>query len=321
MTRKILVTGAGGFVGTALIRAIDTEGWRVRATSRHLGRTWPERVEVIQMADISERPDWAFAVQGIDTVVHCAARVHVMRDETADPLTAFMAVNCAGTLELAKAAQQAGVRRFVFVSSIKVNGESTSLDHPFTADQEANARDPYALSKYEAEQSLRMLAANTGMEVVIIRPPLVYGPGVRANFRSMMNWLHRGVPLPFGAIHNRRSLVAVGNLASLIVRCVTHPAAANQTFLASDGEDLSTTQLLVALAAALGTRARLIPVPAAWIERTAALAGRADLAQRLCGSLQVDISKARQLLEWAPPLSVAEGLRHAAQQFLVEAAR
>ena len=321
MTRDILVTGASGFVGTALLQRIGAEGWRARATSRHAVRAWPAGVEGFQVADISDRPDWTSAVQGIDTVVHCAARVHVMRDGNADPLAAFRAVNCTGTLDLAKAAQRAGARRFVFVSSIKVNGESTSTDHPFTADQEANARDPYALSKYEAEQSLRSLAANTGMEVVIVRPPLVYGPGVRANFRSMMSWLHRGVPLPFGAIHNRRSLVAVGNLASLIVQCVSHPAAANQTFLASDGEDLSTTQLLMRLATALGTRARLIPVPPAWIERAASVAGRADVAQRLCGSLQVDISKARQLLDWAPPVSVAEGLSQAARHFLLEARR
>ena len=321
MTRNILVTGAGGFVGTALLKQIDAESWRVRATSRYPGRVWPAGVEAIQIADISERPDWTSAVQGIDTVVHCAARVHVMRDAMTDPLAAFRAVNCAGTLDLAKSAQQAGVRRFVFVSSIKVNGESTSPDHPFAADQEPNARDPYAVSKYEAEQALRMLATNTGLEVVIVRPPLIYGPGVRANFRSMMAWLHRGVPLPFGALHNRRSLVSVGNLASLIVRCVSHPGAANQTFLASDGEDLSTSQLLVRLAAALGTRAWLVPVPPAWIERASAVAGRADLAQRLCGSLQVDISKTRQVLAWAPPVSVADGLSQAANQFLVEARR
>lgn len=275
----------------------------------------------MQVTDLSPSTDWSAALEGVDTVVHCAARVHVMSDSSADPLAAFRLVNLEGTMRLATQAQRAGVRRLVFVSSIKVNGESTQPGQPFTADQQCAPRDPYGMSKHEAEQALRKLASDTDMEVAIIRPPLVYGPGVKANFLSMMRWLDRGIPLPFGALGNRRSLIAVDNLASLITRCALHPAAANETFLASDGDDLSTTQLLRRLAAALGARARLLPVPAKWIERGATLSGLSPLAQRLCGSLQVDVTKTRSVLDWAPIISVEEGLQRTARAFLADKAR
>jgi len=201
---------------------------------------------------------------------------------------------------------------------VKVNGETTDGRLPFTADETPAPSDPYGISKREAEEGLRQLAAQTGLEVVIVRPVLVYGPGVKANFRSMMNWLSKGVPLPFGAIHNKRSLVALDNLVDLLVTCIDHPAAANQTFLASDGHDLSTTELLQRLGKALGKPARLLPVPAAWLKGAATLAGKGGLAQRLCGSLQVDSGKARTLLGWQPPLDVDQALRATALNFLKE---
>jgi nucleoside-diphosphate-sugar epimerase len=219
-------------------------------------------------------------------------------------------------LNLARQAAEAGVRRFIFISSIKVNGEGTPLGAPYRADAQPQPADPYGISKMEAEQGLRALAGETGMEVVIIRPTLVYGPGVKANFLNMMRWLHKGVPLPFGAIHNRRSLVALDNLVDLIVTCIEHPAAANQTFLVSDGEDLSTTELLRRMATALGAPAHLLPVPSWLLEAGATMLGKKALSQRLCGSLQVDISKTRELLGWTPPLSVDAALRKTAKHFL-----
>ncbi|CRM19961.1 UDP-glucose 4-epimerase [Pseudomonas sp. 25 E 4] len=238
-----------------------------------------------------------------------------MSDASSDPLTEYRKVNVVGTLKLAEQAAQAGVKRFVFISSIKVNGEGTRPGQPYTADDVPSPCDPYGVSKMEAEQQLRLLAQSTGMEVVIIRPVLVYGPRVKANFRSMMSWLNKGVVLPLGAIGNQRSLVALDNLVDLIVTCMTHPAAAGQTFLVSDGEDLSTTQLLRRMGAALGKPARLLPVPAMLLEWGAALIGRKSIGQRLCGSLQVDITKARDLLGWVPPTSVSEALKKTAASF------
>ena len=269
--------------------------------------------------DLEPSSDWSAALVGISTVVHCAARVHVMADTAADPLTEFRRLNVQGTLNLAHQSASAGVQRFVFVSSIKVNGEATQSGSPFAADDVAAPLDAYGISKMEAEQGLRDLAAKTGLEVVIIRPPLVYGPGVKANFAAMMRWLQRGIPLPLGAIHNQRSLVALDNLVDLIVTSLTHPAAANQTFLVSDGEDVSTTELLRRMGQAMGRPARLIPVPVSLLKLAAALVGKPDVAQRLCGSLQVDIEKTRRLLDWTPPLSLDQGLRKAAKGYGREA--
>jgi len=261
--------------------------------------------EIVGTTDFSE------ALAGITTVVHLAARAHIMRDTAADPLTAFRAVNVEGTLNLARQAVESGVKRFVFVSSIKVNGEATKLGMPFSADDMPAPLDPYGVSKMEAEQGLRQIAAETGMEVVIIRPPLVYGPGVKANFAALMRAVQRGWPLPLGAVHNQRSLVALDNLVDFIVTCLSHPQAANQTFLVSDGHDLSTTELVRGLARAAGVPARLLPVPVWALQAGASLLGKGDVVQRLCGNLQVDISKASNLLGWVPPVSVDEGLRRA----------
>ena len=309
---KVLVTGASGWVGRCLcLRLIDGD-FQVCAAVRSVVQASRE-LEVALVESIDGSTDWRVALTGVQVVVHLAARVHVMNDRSTDPLAEFRKVNVQGTLNLARQAAAAGVRRFVFISSIKVNGESTQPGRSFTADDVPAPLDAYGISKMEAEQGLRQIADQTGMEVVIIRPPLVYGPGGKANFAAMMRWLQRGVPLPLGAIHNQRSLVALDNLVDLIVLCLMHPPAANQTFLVSDGEDVSTSELLRRMGQAMGRQARLIPVPANLLKLAAALLGKPDVAQRLCGSLQVDITKTRQLLGWTPPLSLDEGLEKAAK--------
>lgn len=312
----ILLTGASGFVGQALLASLG-QRHRIRIVVRDSrAARCPEGVAIVQ-ASLSLDQDWSAAVSEVNVVVHCAARVHIMNDVAVDPLAEFRRVNVAGTLHLARQAAQAGARRFIFLSSIKVNGEHTLPGMPFTAEQPPAPQGAYAISKYEAEDGLRALAQETGMEVVVIRPPLVYGPGVKANFLAMMRWLARGVPLPLGSItENRRSLVALGNLVDLIATCIEHPAAANQVFLVSDGEDLSTTALLQRMASALGRPARLIPLPTAALTLAAGLLGRSGLARRLCDSLQVDIGKTKELLAWSPPLSVDEGLRRTAEHWL-----
>jgi len=263
----------------------------------------------MRLATRADSADWGKVLFGITTVVHLAARVHVMHDTEADPLMAFRVVNVEGTLNLTRQAAAAGVKRFVFISSVKVNGELTQSGRAFTEADSPDPQDAYGLSKHEAEQGLRQLAVDTGMEVVIIRPPLVYGPGVKANFAALMRAVQRGWPLPLGAVPNQRSLVALSNLVDFIVTCIAHPQAANQTFLVSDGQDLSTTELVRGMARAAGVPARLLPVPVWALQAGATLLGKGGAVQRLCGNLQVDISKARQLLGWVPPISIDEGLR------------
>jgi UDP-glucose 4-epimerase len=311
---EILVTGATGFIGKAVVHRLLTEnGLRTVAVAvRRDVEQWIARVVPHVTGDLEPTADWSVALEGILAVVHCAARVHIMVDKSGNPLEEFRRVNVQGTLNLARQSAKAGVKRFVFVSSIKVNGEMTQLGVPFTADDEPAPLDAYGVSKMEAEQGLREIARQTDMEVVIIRPPLVYGPGVKANFAAMMRWLKFGVPLPLGSIHNQRSLVALDNLVDLISTCLSHPAAANQTFLVSDAEDVSTTELLRRMSSSLGWPARLVPVPVAWLKIVAAMAGKQDVARRLCGSLQVDVEKTCRLLDWTPPLSLDEGLKKAA---------
>lgn len=312
----ILLTGASGFVGRALWGSLEKRCCVRIALRKPAAAEFSEDADVVR-ASLSPDQDWTEVVQGVSVVIHCAARVHVMNEEATDPLAEFRRVNVDGTLHLAQQAAEAGVRRFVFLSSIKVNGEHSQPGQPFTADQQLAPSDPYGVSKFEAEVRLRALSQETGMEVVIIRPPLVYGPGVKANFQAMMSWLWRGVPLPLGRVtENRRSLVFLDNLIDLIVTCIDHPAAANQTFLISDDEDLSTAALLRRMATALGQPARLIPVPERLIVLAAKLIGRPGIVQRLCGSLQVDISKTKQLLGWVPPVSMDEGLRITAEHWI-----
>lgn len=315
--RAILVTGATGFVGSALCRSLlDAGVFDVHAALRSSSAALVAGVEPFTVGELSSETAWGAALTGVDVVIHAAARVHVMNETADNSLDEFRRVNVQGTLNLARQAAAAGVSRFIFISSIKVNGEFSRPGQALTADDVPAPLDPYGVSKYEAEQGLFELASATGMQVVVIRPVLVYGPGVKANFHSMMRWVRRGLPLPLGAIDNRRSLVALDNLLDLIVTCIDHQRAANQIFLVSDGEDVSLTQLLRALGRALGRPARLIPVPATMLRLAAVMFRRRDLAQRLLGSLQVDITKNRQLLGWTPPVTLSQGLEKAARSLL-----
>jgi len=307
---RILVTGATGFVGNAVLcqLSLSSVGSLV-AGLRKQTHGLPQGVEPIVVGDLLAGTDYSPVFKhDVDVLVHCAARVHIMDDHTTDPLAEFRKVNVAGTLNLAKQAAKAGVKRFVFISSIKVNGEATD-GVPFTADDKAMMSDPYGVSKYEAEQGLLKVSQETGMEVVIIRPPLIYGPSVKANFQKMMQWMKQGVPLPLGAVYNKRSLVALDNLVDFIVLCTHHPKAANEIFLISDGEDVSTTELLRKVAKAMGKKAHLLPVPVGLMMFVAKLVGKEDVANRLFGSLQVDSSKARKLLGWKPVIGMDEQLR------------
>lgn len=311
---KVLLTGVSGFVGRRVAsKILEVQDIQLTVVARSGLLENPSSVSVIRIQTLDEKTDWTTSLDQMDVVVHAAARVHVTNDQSADPLYEYRKVNVAGTLNLARQAATSGVRRFVFVSSIKVNGEATLIGRPFAADDVPAPLDPYGVSKMEAEQGLREIAAQTGMEVVIVRPPLVYGPGVKANFASMMRWVARGVPLPLGAIHNARSMVALDNLVDLLVLCLKHPAAAGQTFLVSDGQDVSTSDLLRRTALAMGRKPRLVPVPAPWLEWAAAMLGKRDVAQRLCGSLQVDITKTRELLGWTPPFTLDQGLKKAVE--------
>jgi nucleoside-diphosphate-sugar epimerase len=314
---KVLLTGASGFVGNAILAMAKqrdlfvTPVFRSLEAAKTCGYTLGNSVII---SSLLAETNWKEALLGIDVVIHCAARTQVLNETEVDTLLAFRLVNVEGALNLARQAAQAGVRRFVFVSSIKVNGEMTQGSFPFACDDAPAPEDAYALSKAEAEAGLWRLVQETGMEVVIIRPPLVYGRGAKGNFPILLAWVRRGLPLPLGAVtQNRRSLVGLDNLVDLILTCVQHPKAANQTFLVSDGEDLSTTELLQRMGKAVNRPARLLPVPVSLLAFTARLLGKTAVTQRLLGSLQVDISKTIELLDWNPPVSVEEGLRRAAE--------
>ncbi|MCH8532906.1 MAG: SDR family oxidoreductase [Saccharospirillum sp.] len=307
---RVLITGANGFVGKQLLTRLQKESSqkKVRAALR-VCECPSQDLDAVQVGDISDTTDWRAALADVEVIVHAAARAHIMKDETIDPLAEYRRVNVEGSLNLARQAAASGVKRFIFISSIKVNGEHTPDDKPFAADDTPRPEDHYGLSKLEAEYGLQKLTVETGMEVVIVRPPLVYGPGVKGNFATMSKLIEKGLPLPFGAVNNLRSLVALDNLVDLIIRCIDHPAAANQIFLVSDGHDLSTTGLMRGVAEAMGKPSRLVPVPERLLMVGATLLGKRAVAQRLLGSLQLDISKTRNVLEWEPPVSVEEGLK------------
>lgn len=314
---RVLVTGASGFLGTALLeRLVDEASYSLVAAVRREVPDLILGVQPILVSDLGANTDWSLALTDIDVVIHTAARVHVMNDSSSDPLTEFRKVNFEGTMNLARQAVQAGVKRFIFISSIKVNGEETKSGKPFTADDIPKPIDPYGISKAETEQALLKLASSTGLEIVIIRPVLVYGPGVKANFHKMMQWLSRGIPLPLGFIQNKRSLVALDNLVDLIFTCIDHTAAVNQVFLVSDDEDLTTTELLRRVKSVLGCSVLLIPVPTFLLKIAAWSLGKQAVSQRLLGSLQVDITKTKNLLNWKPPVSVDKALYKTAQAFL-----
>lgn len=311
---KVLVTGASGFIGEALIFRL-LMGNRFAPIAAVRGGTRLQGLCPVVRFDLIDSQNMP-SLTGVDVIVHAAARVHIMSEAAADALSEYRKVNVDGTLTLARHAAESGVKRFIFLSSIKVNGEGSIGGVRFMPDDCPAPVDPYGVSKLEAEQALQMLGVDSGMEVVVIRPPLVYGPGVKANFHSMMCWVGKGVPLPLGGLGNKRSLVSIGNLVDLIVRCITHPAAAGNIFLVSDGEDLSTTQLLRRMAFAMHVKARLIYVPSFFLRLGAWLVRRPALALRLCGSLQVDIQRTREVLEWSPPESVDQALRRTADHFL-----
>jgi nucleoside-diphosphate-sugar epimerase len=308
----VLVTGADGFVGRELCAALAAAGRRFRPAVR-APRAALEDAAVV--GDIGPATDWRRALESVDSVVHLAARTHVLRETAADPLAEYRRVNVAGTERLARTAAASGVRRLVFLSSVKVNGEA-SAGRPFTEDDIPRPEDGYGISKWEAEQALARVAGETGLETVVLRPPLVYGPGVKGNFLRLMRWIARGVPLPLGAIENRRSLVYSGNLVDAIVRSLDAPAAAGRTYLVADGEDLSTPELVRRLARALGVQARVPAFPLAPIALAAALAGKRAEFARLAGSLQVDSSRARRELDWRPRHSLSQGLAETAAWFL-----
>lgn len=324
---RVLVTGANGFIGQALCHALIKSGHGIRCAVRAgtpnkntgYSHTWAGAIdslvgepcgaaETISIGDIGPETNWAEALTGIEAVVHLAARVHVMKESARNPLAEFRLVNVAGTERLARMAVSAGVRRVVYVSSIKVNGEHTHRS-PFTEADAPAPQDAYGLSKWEAERALLKIAEETGLEVVIVRPPLVYGPGVGGNFLRMMDWVNRGLPLPLATIRNSRSLIYLGNLADALITCVAHPHAAGKIFLISDGEDVSTPELIRRLAQAMGRRPHLVPFPPALLRLAGLVTGKLGEAERLLGSLRVDSSRIRRELQWTPTFSMAQGLQ------------
>lgn len=310
--RSVLITGANGFVGRALCAALLRQGRRVVGAVRHQCQL-PVGVRVSLVGSINGETDWSDALEGVDEVIHLAARVHVRNDSAADPLAEFRKVNVEGTLNLARQAAKAGVKRFVFFSSIGVLGSAT-LSDPFSESSEPKPHSDYAVSKLEAEEGLKKIGAETGMEFVIIRPPLIYGAGAPGNFARLLGWVDLSLPLPLGSIKNQRSLLSLENLVDFVSLCLVHPKAANQTFLVADGVDVSTPQLIRLLGEGMGKPVRLMPVPVKLLELGALIIGRKNWMQPLCGSLQIDIGKARNLLGWNPRVPVDEGLRRAARK-------
>lgn len=306
------VTGATGFVGSALCEAMAVTGLEFVPLIRRMGaHSTPARV----VGDIGPHTNWQESLAGLDCVVHCAAHVHQMGSPTGASASLYHSVNTIGTLRLAEAASRSGVKRLIFISSVKVMGEFSAHGQPFKFDGDPAPVDPYGISKWEAEQGLWKIAEATGLEVVVVRPPLVYGPGVGANFRQLMGWVARGIPLPIGAIKNQRSLVSVVNLVDLVLKCVLHPSAPGQTFFVSDGQDLSTPELVSELALAMGRKPRMLNLPVGMLRLLGNVTGRAAQMERLTGNLQVDIEHTQRTLDWAPVCSVRQGMNDAVRDF------
>ena len=305
---RILVTGAGGFVGRPLCRELFRRGYQVTGAMRSRGQL-STAGETVVVGEIDASTKWADALKGVDTVIHLAARVHVMKDKAADPLTEFLKVNLYGTANLAQQAVNTGVKRLVYVSSVKVNGEQTAGGQFFSEMDEPDPQDPYAVSKLQAEQVLQNIAGESGIEIVIVRPPLVYGPGVKGNFFSLLAAIDKGVPLPLAGAQNLRSLVYVDNLVDALIVCATHPAAAGNTYLVSDGEDVSTTMLVEKISHALGRSNRSFYIPPGLLRVATAALRKTSLMNRLFGTLRVNDQKLRDELNWIPPYSMEHGLR------------
>jgi len=311
-----MVTGGNGFIGSATIQSMLSKGiYSPVATVRKYSDNAISNCQVIEIDDLQNQTDWKKNLENIDVIIHAAARVHMMSDQAMDPLTEYRRVNVDGTLNLAQQAADAGVSRFIFLSSIKVNGEATFPDNPFKPEDIPKPLDPYGITKLEAERGLFDIADQSGMEVVCVRPTLVYGPGAKGNFASLLQVVKRGIPLPLGnATKNLRSLIALGNLVDLLIKCIEHPKAGNQIFLVSDGEDVSTAELILRIGKALKQPAFLIKIPLPILKFAAKIFGKTKEAQRLLTSLQVDISKTCKVLDWSPPLSLDEGLDLASNQ-------
>ncbi len=308
---KILATGASGFVGQALCSALIERGYEVRGAVRQEAAVLPPGMEKTVVGPMDGNTDWSDALRGIDCVIHLAARVHVMHEKSSDPLTEFRKVNVEGTVRLAEAAAAAGVKRLVYVSSIKVNGEAT-FERPFSESDAPNPPDPYGVSKWEAEMALQKISAETGLEIVIVRPPLVYGPGVGGNFARMLGWIEKGIPLPLGSVRNRRSMIYVENLADALIHCATRPEAANETFLVSDAKPVSTPELVRILSEKMGVKPAIFPLPLALLAMLGKLAGKSAEVERLTGSLEIDSSRIRKMLGWNPPHAMADGMAETA---------
>lgn len=318
----VLITGANGFIGRALCARMLSEGWQIRGAVRSKARAadLPVGVKIVQIGSIAPETDWSHALSGVDTVVHLAGRTHIMNESAPDPLSEFRKINVDGTERLARSTAVLGVRRLIFISSVKVNGEQTGSIRDgsklmFSERDTPNPQDAYAQSKWEAEQVLNRLAEEIGLKVVILRPPLVYGSGMGANFLRLMQIVHRGIPMPLASVKNARSFVYVGNLADAIVTCVSHPKAPGRTFLVSDGEEVSTPDLIRRIAAAFDRPARLVPFPIPLMRLGGKLTGRTADVDRLVGSLVVDSSSIRRELDWAPPYTMSQGLSETALWF------
>lgn len=312
---NVLVTGASGFLGAALVnRLASMECYNVTGVFRKMSHDCPIHMKRLQIEDLFS-PDWLTALKGIDVVVHTAARAHVPL-HNGDSAALTRQINTDGAIALAGRAAEVGVRRFIFISSIKVNGETTTPGRPFTSQDVPNPADEYGRSKRDAESGLWKVGAASKMNVVVLRPPLVYGPGVKANFLEMMKCIHFGIPMPFGGVQNQRSLIGLENLVDIIVKCIYHSGAENRTFLATDGTDVSTPELMRQVGKALGKRAWIVPCPRALLEMIAALTGKQAAVARLLGSLQADSVQVREQLEWHPPLTLQEGLNRAAKWYL-----
>ena len=312
---KILVTGANGFIGTQLSGTLANSGHQVRNTARSIAPNNPITSEMIT-CDLESADNLDHLTTGCDAIVHLAGRAHVMSDDPATSESLYLSANVDVTRRLAQSAARTGVKRMILMSSVKVNGESTTIDSPFTSQDTPNPQDPYGRSKTQAEQTLWDVASTSGLEGVVIRPPLVYGPGVRANFASLIGIVDRGIPLPLGSIQNKRSFVSVDNLIDCIETTLQTPNAGGQTFLVSDGQDLSTPELIRAIASSLHKSPMLIPIPTALLKLAATTAGKRNAYDRLCGSLTVDIALTKQKLSWTPPFTVQDSLQRTVDAFI-----